>query len=216
MVKISPSVLSADFSCLEKEIRKIDKNADFIHVDVMDGCFVPNISFGSSLVKTLKNLTDVPLDVHLMVYDPGKHIDQFINAGSDFLTLHVESQGKIDEAIKKINLCGRTAGIALNPDTPISSIKKIMEGGYLGAVTVMSVNPGFPGQKFIEGVLPKIKNLREIIDENKFSVLIEVDGGINLSNARSVVLAGADILAAGSAIFESKNPEKTIEEMKNI
>lgn len=216
MVKISPSILSADFSCLEKDVRKVEKRADFIHVDVMDGCFVPSISFGSLIVKTLKNLTKVPLDVHLMVADPCKHFEEFIDAGSDFLTLHIESTGEIEEAIKKIKDSGKKAGIALNPGTSLSAIERLIKKGDLDVVTVMTVNPGFSGQKFIEGVVPKIRELRRIIDGKKMSIQISVDGGINSSNARSLVFAGADILVMGSAIFGTEDPERTIEEIWSI
>jgi len=216
MVKISPSILSADFSCLERDVRKVEKRADFIHVDVMDGCFVPNISFGSLIVKTLKNLTDVPLDVHLMVSNPNKLLKEFIDAGSDVLTLHIESTGAVEEAIKKIKDNGKKTGIALNPETPVSSVEKLINEGNLDVITVMGVNPGFSGQKFIEGVTPKIKELRNILNKKKSRIQISVDGGVNLSNARSLVLAGADILVIGSAIFDTEDPEKAIEEISSI
>jgi len=209
-IKIAPSVLSADFSCLAREIHRIESaGADMLHIDVMDGNFVPNITIGPVVIKDIRKITKLPLDVHLMIKRPELLIDNFIAAGSDMITLHIEtinaSSFRLQAArLKKKNI---KVGISLNPATPLSKIKDLLS--IVDFVLVMSVNPGFPGQKFIASVLPKIKHLRAI-----FKGDISVDGGINQDTARQVVRAGANVLAAGSYIFKAKNYHQVIRGLK--
>lgn len=207
-VKISPSILSADFSKLGEEIKKIENFADYIHVDVMDGHFVPNISIGVPVVKSLKKITNLPLDVHLMISEPEKFIEPFANAGSDLITVHVEAI-KNAEIFEKIRGLGKKAGIALNPDTKLEKIEKYLD--KVDMVIIMSVNPGFGEQEFID-ITEKIKELRK----KKPNLDIEVDGGINLENCEKAANAGANILVSGAGIFKTKKPEETIKKFKEI
>lgn len=210
-IKVAPSILSADFGCLGEEIKRVAAaGADMIHIDVMDGHFVPNITIGPVVVKDIRKITKLPLDVHLMIENPEKYVDAFVKAGSDMITLHVETVKKAEliRQKKKLRAKGVKLGISLNPDTPLSRIKGLLR--IVDFVLVMSVNPGFGGQGFIPSVLPKIKKLRSI-----FAGDISVDGGINDAVAKEVIAAGANILAAGSYIFAAKDQKSAIERIRN-
>ncbi len=199
-INIAPSILSADLLKLEEQVKAVSENgADFIHVDIMDGRFVPNITFGPNIVKTLKRITDIPLDVHLMIVEPEKYINAFIDAGADILTVHQEATVHLHRALQSIKEKGVKAGVALNPATPVVNIANVIE--ELDLLLVMSVNPGFGGQKFINRSLKKIEEARRLLDNSGSRALLEVDGGINVETAKYVVKAGADTLVAGSAIF---------------
>lgn len=204
-ILIAPSILSADFSCLADQVRQAaEGGADLIHVDVMDGHFVPNITIGPLVVEAVKRSTTLPLDVHLMIDNPEKYVDHFIEAGASWLSFHVEATNHAHRLVQRIKeYPGTKAGIALNPSTPVTHLQYILED--LDFVVVMSVNPGFGGQKFIPGALNKIEVIRHMIDSQGFDVRIEVDGGISNKNADKVVLKGADILVAGSAVFGASN-----------
>lgn len=209
-IKIAPSILSADFSCLGKEIIKAEAaGADLFHIDVMDGHFVPNITIGPAVVKDIRKLTKLPLDVHLMIEQPQKFIGSFADAGSDMLTVHIETVTKAELRSESLELRKRgiKLGISLNPATPLSRITPLL--GIVDFVLVMSVNPGFGGQRFIPAVLPKIRKLRSIFEGD-----ISVDGGINAQTAKAAVRAGANILACGSHIFNSKNYKQTIRRLR--
>jgi ribulose-phosphate 3-epimerase len=208
--KVAPSILSADFGRLAEEIRAVEKaGADLLHVDIMDGHFVPNITIGPSVVKDIRKVTKLPLDVHLMIEEPQKFIDRFVDAGSNMLTLHIEtvSVPKLMRIKERLKAKGVKLGITLNPSTSFSKIRPAL--GIVDFILVMSVNPGFGGQNFIPGVLPKIKNLR-----SQFKGDIAVDGGINDRTARLVVQAGANILAAGSYIFKSNDYKQAIRSLR--
>ena len=210
-IKVAPSVLSADFSCLDSEIKKVElAGADMLHIDIMDGHFVPNITIGPVVVSHIRKVTKLPLDVHLMIENPEKLIDSFVRAGSDMITLHIETITKLKLKRQKAKLSakGVKLGISLNPATPLSKIKDVL--GLVDFVLVMSVNPGFSGQAFISGVLPKIRQLRSI-----FKGDIAVDGGINDKTAKQVIKAGANILAAGSYVFTAKDAKLAIERIRN-
>lgn len=213
--KLAPSILDADFTCLERELRKIESGgADLIHLDIMDGNFVPNISFGSRIVESIKSKTSLPLEVHLMVEKPENHIKSFINAGGDIIIIHYETSKHLDRLIQTINEANVKSGIALNPATPLSVTKHLIN--KIDVLLLMTVNPGFGGQKFIPEMIGKIKKARKIIDNQKKSISLAVDGGINLDNISNVVKAGAEIIVAGQIIFKSANPEMTIKKIKNI
>lgn len=204
MIKIAPSILSADFSCLKDEIKKIESaGADMIHVDVMDGHFVPNITMGPLIVNALKKITDLPLDVHLMIDNPIDFVTQFAQSGSDIISFHAEAKSDPFKTIDKINEHGKLPAIAVNPDFDISKIAGFLP--HIKMLLIMSVFPGFAGQDFIPSVLPKIKIVKDIIKEYNYDIEIEVDGGINPKTAKEVSACGADILVAGSAIFKSKD-----------
>ena len=210
-IKIAPSILSANFSCLDKEIKKVERaGADILHVDVMDGHFVPNITIGPVVVKDIRKITKLPLDVHLMIKNPEKYSDAFINAGSDMITMHIETIStqafrKEAKRLKKMNI---KVWISLNPATPLAKIKKVLD--VVDLVLVMSVNPGFGGQKFIPEALPKIKELRSIFKKD-----ISVDGGVNDQTAAKLIRAGANILASGSYIFGASDAKLAIERIRN-
>ncbi len=212
MIKIAPSILAADITKLGEEVLNIEKcGADLLHIDIMDGHFVPNLSFGPSVVKALKKISGLILDVHLMLSEPIKYIDAFAEAGADIITVHVEAESDTDECINKIHCHGIKAGIVFNPDTEIEPYKD-----YLNKVEmalVMSVYPGFGGQKFIDRVLPKVSKIRKIMG-NDFD--IEIDGGINAVNAMEAKKAGANVLVAGSAVFGAENPLDIIKAMRSI
>ena len=212
--KISPSILSADFSKLGEEIKAVEEaGADYIHVDVMDGHFVPNITIGPLIVEAAKKATSLPLDVHLMIEKPERYISDFVNAGSDIVTIHAEASVHLHSTVASIKKLGAKAGIAINPSTPVSVLDCIIED--LDLVLIMSVNPGFGGQSFIESALGKISQVRNILEEkNLDGVEIEVDGGVKIDNIERVSAAGADAFVAGSAVFGSDNYRKTIEEMR--
>ena len=212
MVKISPSILSADFSKLGEEIVALDKaGADLIHIDVMDGNFVPNISIGLPVIKAIRNKTDKVFDVHLMIENPSRYIDDFIEAGADIVTIHYEAERHIDRAIEYIKSKGVKAGVSLNPGTPTFVLKDIIN--KLDLVLIMSVNPGFGGQKFIPYAIDKIKEVKEMAKDNK-DLLIEVDGGVDVTNAEAIKTAGANVLVAGSAVFKNGKLEENIKAIK--
>ena len=215
-VKISPSILSADFSKLGSEISKLEKaGADLIHVDVMDGHFVPNITIGPEVIKDLRQHTSLPFDVHLMISPVHKYIKKFAEAGADIITIHPEATKNLDESIKEIRKFKKKVGISLNPKTSVDKVLPVLN--LIDLVLVMSVNPGFGGQKFINETLEKVKFLRKAIDKKKLQVEIEIDGGINFENCASAKKAGVDILVSGTAVFKNNegNVKKNIEILKN-
>ena len=216
-IKISPSILSADFSELGKEIKKLEKGgADLIHVDVMDGHFVPNLTIGPPVIKTLRKYTKLPFDVHLMISPVHKYIKNFADAGSDIITIHPEATEDLKESISLIKELNKKVGISLNPNTEINVIESQLNN--IDLVLIMSVFPGFGGQKFIPETIKKIKDLKLIKDKNNFSFDIEVDGGINFSNSKDVINAGANILVSGTTIFKENNGDikKNIETLKSV
>ncbi len=214
-IKVAPSILSADFINLGAEIKKVGKaGADMIHIDVMDGHFVPNISIGPLVVKAARKATQLPLDVHLMIENPDRYIPDFAKAGADIITIQAEASKNLDEDIELINQNNVKPGVVVNPDTPIDSIFHVLDKVVM--VLIMSVNPGFEAQKFMPEVLPKIKKLRSEIGKRKLKVDIEVDGGINLETAPKVVSAGANVLVAGSAIFHAKDYQNVIKKLKSL
>ncbi|ERK30378.1 ribulose-phosphate 3-epimerase [Clostridium intestinale] len=209
MVKIAPSILSADFAKLGEDIVAIDKaGADFIHIDVMDGNYVPNISIGLPVIKSIRKYTEKTFDVHLMIEEPGRFIDDFIAVGADLITVHYEADRHVDRTIQYIKSKGIKAGIVLNPGTPVSMIKDLIPA--LDMVLIMSVNPGFGGQKFIEYSLNKIAEVKELSEKYNKELLIQVDGGIDASNIKKVVDAGANVIVAGSAVFKDGKVEENI------
>ena len=215
-IKIAPSILSADFSKLGNEIQNLEKaEADLIHIDVMDGHFVPNITIGPGVIKKLRKYTSLPFDVHLMISPVHNFIKNFADAGADIITIHPEATNDLESSIKKIKSYNKKVGISLNPETPLDKLDNVLD--KIDLVLIMSVNPGFGGQKFIENTLNKIKKLRLKIDQLKLKVEIEVDGGINFENSKSIIKAGADILVSGTTIFKSNkgNIRKNIEILKN-
>ncbi|MED4015383.1 MULTISPECIES: ribulose-phosphate 3-epimerase [Sutcliffiella] len=210
MIKIAPSILSADFANLEREIKDVEQGgADYIHVDVMDGHFVPNITIGPLIVEAARRSTTIPLDVHLMIESPDQYIESFVKAGADIITVHVEACTHLHRTIQHIKSFGIKAGVVLNPATPVETIKHIIKDVDL--VLLMTVNPGFGGQAFIHEVLPKIKEVAQLVKENSLDVEIEVDGGVNEETARLCVEAGANVLVAGSAIYNQQNRKEAIE-----
>ncbi|CEG26777.1 ribulose-phosphate 3-epimerase [Bacillus sp. B-jedd] len=213
MVKIAPSILSADFSKLGDEIKDVEQGgADYIHVDVMDGHFVPNITIGPLIVEAARRATTLPLDVHLMIENPDLYIEEFAKAGADYLTVHVEACRHLHRTVHLIKSFGIKAGVVLNPATPVSSIEHVIQDVDL--VLLMSVNPGFGGQKFISGVLPKIREVKSLADRLGTEVEIEVDGGVNVETARLCIEAGATVLVAGSAVYNQPDRAKAIAEIR--
>lgn len=213
MIKIAPSILSADYLNFERDIKIVEEGgADLIHIDVMDGNFVPNITFGSGLVKLIRKITKLPLDVHLMIVKPERYIDDFKNAGANIITIHIETVSQPEKIIKHIKKDKVKAGISLNPDTPLKSIKNVLNN--VDMVLIMSVNPGFGGQKFIESSYNKIKMIREEVIKRELNIDIEVDGGISNENAAKVISVGADILVAGNSIFGQKNVKQAIDDLR--
>lgn len=208
-------MLASDFSDLRSAANMLNESeADWFHLDIMDGVFVPNISYGMDLVRVFRRLTDKPLDVHLMIVEPERYIQTFRDAGADMITVHYEACRHLHRTIEEIKGTGAGAGVALNPHTPVGLLEDVLE--MLDMVLVMSVNPGFGGQKFIYQSVPKIQKLRGMMDERNISAYIEVDGGVGLQNAERLVQAGADVLVAGSSVFKSSDPKATIREMKAL
>ena len=213
--KIAPSILSADFSRLGEEVRRVEEaGADWIHVDVMDGAFVPNITVGPFILEAVRKVTSLPLDVHLMIERPEQYIAEFADAGADVITVHFEACTHLHRTIQAIKEKGKKAGVSVNPATPLVSIKYVL--GDIDLLLIMSVNPGFGGQKFIPSALEKIKKARQMVDKIGADVSIEVDGGVKLENIGEVASAGADIFVSGSGVFGTKDYKKTIQEMKRI
>ncbi len=212
---IAPSLLSADFSNLKADIEMVNNSdADWFHLDVMDGMFVPNISFGMPIISVVKKYATKPLDVHLMILQPERYIRNFKNAGADILTIHYEASTHLHRSIAEIKSNDMKAGVVLNPHTPINVLVDIIAD--LDVVLLMSVNPGFGGQKFIENTYTKISKLKNLIEKNDCNTLIEVDGGVTIDNAPKLVEAGADVLVAGNTVFGSSNPIHTIQKLKNF
>ncbi len=215
MKLIAPSILSADFSKLGDEIRAVEKaGADWIHVDVMDGHFVPNITIGPLVVEAARKVTTLPLDVHLMIENPDRYINDFINAGADLIAVQVEACVHLNRTVNLIKEAGLRAGVVLNPSTPLASIEWTLE--YVDFVMLMSVNPGFGGQKFISNTLNKVMALRKIIKDKELSTLIEIDGGVNDKTIKDISDAGVNIFVAGSAIFKSGDYKKTIDGFRKL
>ena len=213
MRKIAPSILSADFANLEREIREVVQGgADLIHVDVMDGHFVPNITIGPGVLKAIRGVTSCPLDVHLMIEEPQRHIDAFVEGGADLLTVHVEACPHLHRVIQRIREGGVKVGVALNPATPLSSVEEVI--GEVDLILIMTVNPGAAGQELIPFTLDKVRRLRRMIDERGSKVQIEVDGGVKVENIGEVARSGADILVAGSAIFDAEDRAGVIKRMR--
>ncbi len=214
-VIISPSLLSANFLNLGKDIEMVNESsADWFHIDVMDGVFVPNISYGMSIISQIKSMARKPLDVHLMIVQPERYIEQFHKAGADILTVHWEASTHLHRTLQCIKSYGMKAGVALNPHTPVNVLEDIIQD--IDIVLIMSVNPGFGGQSFIENSLHKVKKLKQLIRETSAKTWIEVDGGVNLKTGKELTEAGADALVAGSFVFGSENPAATIQALKQL
>lgn len=212
---ISPSMLSADFCHLADAIKMVNNSeADWFHLDIMDGVFVPNISYGMPVIKAIRSKAEKPLDVHLMIVQPERYVERFKEVGADILTVHWEACTHLHRTIYQIKNADMLAGVALNPHTPVAGLEDIIND--VDMVLVMSVNPGFGGQKFIERSLHRITELKAMIKRNKSDCLIEVDGGVDLTNAQQLVDAGADVLVAGNAIFSKENPTEIIHQLKNV
>lgn len=214
-IKIAPSMLAADFANLEHDIQMVNQSeADWFHMDIMDGVFVPNISFGMPVLKAMAQHTQKPLDVHLMIVDPDRYIDTFASLGASVLTVHAEACTHLHRTVQGIKDAGMKAGVALNPHSPIHMLEDII--GDIDLVCIMSVNPGFGGQKFIQNTYDKVRKLRTLINDKNATTLIEIDGGVNATNASKLVEAGADVLVAGSFVFSAENPTDTIKNLREV
>lgn len=214
-VLISPSVLSCDFANIQRDVEMINaSSADWFHIDVMDGVFVPNISFGFPVLSAIKKHATKPMDVHLMIANPDQYIEEFKKAGADILTVHFEACTHLHRTIQAIKAAGMKAGVALNPHTPVDLLQDVIE--ELDLVLIMSVNPGFGGQKFINNAILKVEQVKNLIHRRGSHALVEVDGGVNLETGLELVKAGADVLVAGSFVFNSQDPLKTIQELKDL
>jgi len=215
MTRIAPSILSADVMRLGEEIQAAEEaGADMLHLDIMDGHFVPNITIGYSMVEAIRKITNLPLDVHLMIEDPDRYLSNFVTAGADFLTVHCEASVHLHRTVQWVREAGVKAGVSINPATPVALLENIV--GYLDLVLLMSVNPGFGGQKFIPMTLEKIRQVKEMTRQAGVSPFIEVDGGVNPGNVKEIADAGADILVMGSAFFASGDYKKTMEKLHGI
>ncbi len=212
---VAPSLLAADFTRLDRELAMVEESrADWLHLDVMDGRFVPNITFGMFIVQAIRRMSSKPLDVHLMIVEPERYIEQFREAGADVITVHYEACNHLHRVIQQIKATGAKAGVAVNPHTSVGLLEDVLED--IDLVCLMSVNPGYGGQKFIYQSIPKIMRLREMAAVRNLSPLIEVDGGVGLQNAEKILQAGADVLVAGSSVFGAENPKEVIAQMKDL
>ena len=215
MAKIAPSILSADFSRLAEHVALVEEaGADYVHVDVMDGHFVPNISFGAPVMKCLCGKTKMPFDVHLMIEEPDRYIEDFVTDQTEYITVHQEACTHLDRTIEYIRQAGAKAGVALNPATPVETVKWILD--KVDMILIMSVNPGFGGQKFIEGTIDKLRALREMVDRKNSRALIQIDGGVQAETAPRLVEAGADVLVSGSYVFKAADPIQTIHDLRSL
>lgn len=213
-VKIAPSILAADFANLERDTKMINSSeADWFHIDIMDGVFVPNISFGMPVLAAIQKHAKKPLDVHLMIIDPDRYIETFAGLGAAVLTVHYEACDHLHRTLQKIKSCGMKAGVALNPHTPIASLNSIIQD--IDLVCIMSVNPGFGGQSFIENTFEKVKELKKLINQNNSDCLIEIDGGVSNTNYSELIACGTDVLVAGSYVFKAENPAENIKLLKS-
>ena len=213
-VKIAPSILAADFANLERDTKMINSSeADWFHIDIMDGVFVPNISFGMPVLAAIQKHAKKPLDVHLMIIDPDRYIETFAELGAAVLTVHYEACDHLHRTLQKIKSCGMKAGVALNPHTPIASLNSIIQD--IDLVCIMSVNPGFGGQSFIENTFEKVKELKKLINQHNSVCLIEIDGGVTNTNYSELIACGADVLVAGSYVFKAENPAENIKLLKS-
>ena len=215
MPRISPSILSADFANLERDLHRLaDSGADFAHVDVMDGHFVPNLTIGAPVVRALHRVSRIPLDVHLMITNPDQYLDDFIKAGSDIITIHLECDANISETLRRIRAAGVKAGLSIKPGTPVSALTEYLP--LLDLALIMTVEPGFGGQSFIPSCLPKISELRALIDRLNPTCMLEIDGGVTVDNAPAAIAAGADVLVAGSAVFGAPDLQDAIRNIRGI